>query len=140
MTLNRHKAGMNLALQRAPDLIVANPLCCHPGQGQWMHFNRLERREFITLLGAAAAWPLEARAQQPERVRRVGVLHTTASDDPEGQAQRSVPCRDSNNSVGPMAVTCASKLAGRQAMPIAFADSKPRPATSLPSPASPAQC
>jgi len=46
----------------------------------------MRRREFITLFGGAAVWPLPARAQQPERMRRIGILLAATADDTEFQA------------------------------------------------------
>ena len=46
----------------------------------------MRRREFITVIGAAAAWPLAGHAQQSERVRRIGVLMSQSADDPNALA------------------------------------------------------
>ena len=50
----------------------------------------MRRREFLGILGGAAAWPVASKAQQVERVRRVGMLNILGPDDPEGQARRAV--------------------------------------------------
>ena len=85
----------------------------------------MRRRHFLTLFGSAVTWPLASYAQQPERMRRVGVLmHTTAeyqTDKPVWQHSFRA-CR---RPVGPLGETYASIPAGPPLKPIAFVITPP---------------
>ena len=50
----------------------------------------MRRREFLGILGCAAVWPVASKAQQAERVRRIGILNILGPDDPEAQARTKV--------------------------------------------------
>ena len=85
----------------------------------------MKRREFITLLGgAAAAWPLAARAQQGGRVRRIGVLMSQAADDPEGLRRVSAFAQGLQEHGWSIAGTFGSTTDGEQAISTGFVDTR----------------
>jgi putative tryptophan/tyrosine transport system substrate-binding protein len=78
-----------IRLQNSQHTLVVKSIILRSYQsgGDRMKFDQLKRRDFFRLAGGATAWPLAVRAQQPERMRRVGVLAAFTADDPEGQAR-----------------------------------------------------
>jgi hypothetical protein len=80
----------------------------------------MRRREFIAGLGSAAAWPVVARAQQGDRVRRIGVLLSSTADDPVFQTWVGAFLRGWRNRAGSSATTCRSTRAGRDSKPMTF--------------------
>src|SRR5262245_41298467 len=85
-----------------------------------MQFDQLKRRWFITLLGAAAAGPIGAGAQ--ERVRRIGVLMNVAEDDAEGKARLAAFLQGYMKPVGSSAAMCGSTSAGQPAISSSIPD------------------
>src|SRR6516162_2415902 len=83
----RRRDRDRLVPPRRMDAAVCRAEVCYPFGRKHGRHRAMKRREFITLLGGAAAWPIAARAQQRERVRSIGALLTANPDDLEFQAR-----------------------------------------------------
>jgi putative ABC transport system substrate-binding protein len=86
----------------------------------------MRRREFITLIGGAAAtWPLVARAQSQERVRRVAMLIALDADNADAQAYRAAFLQALQQLGWTDDTTCGSRPDGAEAAPPRFANKPP---------------
>jgi putative ABC transport system substrate-binding protein len=83
----------------------------------------MRRREFITLVGGTVTWPLAGRAQQGERMRRIGVLMSTLAGDPLGEA-RLAAFLQGLQPLGWVDGRNLSTSAGPQGMPTTFANTR----------------
>jgi putative ABC transport system substrate-binding protein len=84
----------------------------------------MRRRDVIALAGGLAAWPLTARAQQPERMRRIGVLMNRTADQPEGQTRFAAFSRGLQEAGWAVGRNPRIDIAGAWTMPPAFAHSR----------------
>ena len=84
----------------------------------------IARRKFVATLSGAVAWPLTARAQQADRMQRVGVLNGSSVDDTQGQADVAAFLQGLQQLAGQRAATCSSRPAGARAIPPTCANTR----------------